>query len=563
MRSTHLKTGILGLFGAALLSSHPIAAAEAEWVLLGLSTNPVSSIAVERASPGTIYAGGLQGGGLHKSTDAGRTWTVLSTGSIRSIATDPRRHGTLYVGGRQSHFRKSVDGGRTWSTLGFPGEDGRDISEIAVDSRGSVYAGAFAYGCESPCLYRSDDGAETWRPLDTGTFLDVTALAVDPNRPGSLYVGTYGRGAFKTTDGGATLGSISGLSDAFVYSLAVDPRDGNVVYAGGGLTGLLFSSRDGGATWRGATADPWSVRGIAIDERTSPSTVYAGGSGGVFRSRDGGLTWAALVAGAAPRNVSSLAIVATDPPTLLAGSHDGGLYALALGDVSLPTAWLVPSAARAPGAHGAFFTTDLAIANAGAADASFSIQFLGHDVEGTGGPVAERALAAGRSVTYADVLGSLFGVDVDYGALRITSDSPALRISAITTSPPPDGRGRVGQSVPAFDASRLATPGNPAVLVGLRDDASSRTNLLLANATDLPVSVSLSLVDADGSTLGTTDERLLPLGMTQVLSVVEELGGFDRGDVYLVVTVTTPGGAVAACATLVDRVTNDPRSIVP
>ncbi len=583
MNSRRLRNGITGLLGAALLSPGPARAAEAAWVRLGLETTAVWSIAVDPLSPSSFYAAGHVGAlsspvsaeaRLARSLDAGATWSGLDlrcrTTYTRFVTTGAGLAGTLYAGSGADPCPLFVsrDAGRTWLPLPPPGgpyyRPSIDILVADPTWPATLYAGGNNYGCEAPgCLYRSTDGGESWAALDLGAldtrgnYPDILSIAVDPTVSGTLYVGTKGLGGFKTTDSGATWRRFDPVDS--VTALAVDSRDPERVYAAG--DGKVFSSADGGATWSSSTGDPFTAVSFAVDARTSPSTVYAGGTEGVYRSQDGGRSFTRLERGDAPRQVTSLAVASTNPPALLAGSSDRGVYALGLGEA--PSTWLVPSAARAPGAGGALYTTDLAIANPGTADASFSIQFLGHDVDGTEGPVSRRALAGGHSVTYADVLGSLFGIDVDYGALRITSDSSQLRISALTSTPPPDGRGRVGQSVPAFDAARLASPGRPAVLVGLRDDASSRTNLLLSNASDSPVSVTIHLVDALGSALGSAERSLPPLGMTQVRSVVARLGGADRGDVYLVVVVSTPGGAVAACATVVDNVTNDPSAVLP
>jgi hypothetical protein len=111
--------------------------------------------------------------------------------------------------------------------------------------------------------------------------------------------------------------------------------------------------------------------------------------------------------------------------------------------------------------------------------------------------------------------------------------------------------------------TRFATPAAPAVLVGLRDDGATRTNLVLANASEFPVTVELALGGADGTVLGRATRELPPLGMTQVASVVSALGGSPAGDAYLVVGVTTPGGSVAAYASVTDNGTNDPRTVLP
>ncbi|SRR6266487_427784 len=51
----------------------------------------------------------------------------------------------------------------------------------------------------------------------------ITALAVDPLTPTTLYAGTQGGGVFKSTDGG-TSWSPTGLTNAIVSALAINPQ---------------------------------------------------------------------------------------------------------------------------------------------------------------------------------------------------------------------------------------------------------------------------------------------------------------------------------------------------
>jgi hypothetical protein len=108
-------------------------------------------------------------------------------------------------------------------------------------------------------------------------------------------------------------------------------------------------------------------------------------------------------------------------------------------------------------------------------------------------------------------------------------------------------------------------PGAPATIAGIREDASFRTNLVLANPTALSVTVHVALWSSSGVLVGARDVALPPGSMTQVGRVVEALGGpgvtLTQGVVDL--STATPGGAFAAYASLIDDATNDPRALVP
>ena len=112
---------------------------------------------------------------------------------------------------------RSLDGGRTWSfaPVGFGG------SSILIDPGNP----AVLYSAGGPGVVRSDDGGATWTTGVSGpTQTGVTALAVAPSVPGTLYAGTqyrFGGGLFKTTDGARNWSSLPiGVA---VESIAVDP----------------------------------------------------------------------------------------------------------------------------------------------------------------------------------------------------------------------------------------------------------------------------------------------------------------------------------------------------
>ncbi len=241
-------------------------------------------------------------------------------------------------------------------------------------------------------------------------------------------------------------------------------------------------------------------------------------------------------------------------------------FSYTVGDAVPPpvvASWLLPSSACVPGEGGATWTTDLFVANAGATDATLRLRFLGHDVDGRAGAEETFTLGAGQAVTYGDVLGSVFGREADWGAIRVASSAASLLVSGQTSTAAATG-GSYGQSVPAFADADLVRAGNPRTIPGVREDAGFRTNLVLANATEAPVDVDVALVAETGATLATGRWPLLPLGMTQVARVVRELGvTTDVSGARLVLSTPTAGGAFAAYASLIDATTNDPRTLLP
>jgi photosystem II stability/assembly factor-like uncharacterized protein len=146
------------------------------------------------------------------------------------------------------------------------------------------------------------------------------ALAIDPQTPDTVYVGTTA-GVFKTTNGGANWSAAnSGLPRGyFPRSIAIDPQRPNIVYVGGacGTYGAcgMFKSTDRGANWSpinsGLESTVIVVESLAVDPQNS-DTLYAGTTAcfqtsgtpgwvagadnlcyrpGLFKSTDGGASW--------------------------------------------------------------------------------------------------------------------------------------------------------------------------------------------------------------------------------------------------------------------------------
>jgi len=227
-----------------------------------------------------------------------------------------------------------------------------------------------------------------------------------------------------------------------------------------------------------------------------------------------------------------------------------------------PYRWYLPSSARAGGAGGAFYTTDVTVANVGTTTANYFLKFLGNNRDGSVGPQRNFSLAAGRSASFSDVLKSVFNLDSDYGAIQVGGSEDLVVLGQTST---PGFGGTFGQSVPAMEGQDLISFGKPRSIVAVRDDASFRTNLILCGTTEfVSVDVDVSLISPDGATLGTRRYRLPPFGMIQVSRVARELGATgDLNGARLDLSTPTTGGSFAAYASVIDNVTNDPRTLLP
>ena len=166
--------------------------------------------------------------------------------------------------------------------------------------------------------------------------------------------------------------------------------------------------------------------------------------------------------------VRALAIDPANPATLYAGTGAGVFKNTSSTN---GRTWLLPSSAHSNGANGAFYTTNVAVANVGPAPASFTMKFLGHEQDGSDGLEQIFNLEAGKSVVYFDVLGTVFNQASNFGAIRITSDNPALNIVSVTSTP--GFGGTLSQTIPAVLSSDLIPAGSSRSILYIREGDGS------------------------------------------------------------------------------------------
>lgn len=306
----------------------------------GPGDGEIMALAIDPMTAPTVYAS--TGWSVFKSTDAGMSWRAISAGlrdnHVWSLAVDSRTPSIVYAGTELGVF-KSTNAGASWRATKArrPIEF---VTTLAINPRKSaiIYAGTL-YGD----VFRSTNGGSGWRAMKAGLRVNgVRVLVIDPRTPSILYAGSNGSddpdepgdGVFKSTNGGRSWRAMkAGLGhNTTVSALAIDPQTPTTLYAA--ADGRVFKTTDGGRSWRAtslALADEEFVSALAIDPRT-PSTLYVATSsgditviaGGVFRSVDAGATWRPFNQGLRPRNVRALAIAPTGN-VLYAGTQGGGV----------------------------------------------------------------------------------------------------------------------------------------------------------------------------------------------------------------------------------------------
>jgi photosystem II stability/assembly factor-like uncharacterized protein len=188
-------------------------------------------------------------------------------------------------------------------------------------------------GTVGQSLWRSRDGGLTFARASAGVHseCDVRALLVHPHDPAILHLGTE-TGLYLSRDGAEHWEPVAGpLTGLQIWSLARDPRNPEVLFAGTCPAGL-YLSEDGGRSWEpleaqmpeqcvgGAPLTP-RVTCVFVDGRDG--AVFAGVEiAGVRRSRDGGRTWDVLSQGLSSQDIHGLAPVWNGRRTLLATTNN-------------------------------------------------------------------------------------------------------------------------------------------------------------------------------------------------------------------------------------------------
>lgn len=169
-----------------------------------------------------------------------------------------------------------------WTPCGWGGGGFYYAAAFHPTRESVIYMGGDVNG-----VYKSEDDGRNWRIINQGLAnYGVFSLAVDRTNPETVYAATES-GLCKSTDGGEHWRllpqtgrkelRITGEKGKSIRCVAVDPTDGNVVYAAS-PAGKVFKSTDGGRTWKsvyenkadGGEMDMLRVQSVATPP-TSPS----------------------------------------------------------------------------------------------------------------------------------------------------------------------------------------------------------------------------------------------------------------------------------------------------
>jgi photosystem II stability/assembly factor-like uncharacterized protein len=295
------------------------------------ATGSIGAIAVSDSNPDIVYVGTgsaairsnvIQGRGVYKSTDAGKTWTFIglrNVGQIGSMRVHPQNPDVAYIAALGQPFGpnpdrgvfRTRDGGKTWQKVLFVNDHTGAVS-LAMDpaSPNVIYAGAWR-GERKPWtiisggpasetgVYKTTDGGDTWTHLTSGLptgligKVDVDVARANPQRVYVILEASDNTGGiYRSDDAGASFTKVNGepelIARPFYYTyIDADPKNPDVVWVN---NLALWRSQDGGRTFQRMTAPHGDMHGMWINP-DNPSYLIQSNDGGANVSVDGGRSW--------------------------------------------------------------------------------------------------------------------------------------------------------------------------------------------------------------------------------------------------------------------------------
>lgn len=313
------------------------------WQNLGLAGQTITAIATHPKKPHVIFAGSSMDfsagimGKLFYSRDCGKTWvTLLEGGSYTDIKFDPLNPDIIYAAPHS--LIKSTDGGMNWFDIsnGIKIDRETQIATIVIDPKNRNILFVGTGGFFGGRLYKSTNGGKSWQNLAGDTLIDgVISLAINPENTGIIYAGTSWSGSvYKSVDGGE-IWNKTGLADTgyLIHDIEIYPKNPHRIIVG--WRGIS-QSFDAGDTWGPFNEGlPDSAQGmkLCIDPVSLDyyCVVNKGDSGGIYRREENDSQWQKFgIEGLQMGSYYTDLKTTSDGTTLYFGPQEGGLYKIRL-----------------------------------------------------------------------------------------------------------------------------------------------------------------------------------------------------------------------------------------
>jgi len=293
----------------------------------------IGALAVADSNPDVVYVGTgtacprgnvSNGDGMHRSTDAGKTWTHIGldkAGLIGRIRIHPKNPDLVYVAvagnifgpNKERGVYRTKDGGRIWEQVLGLGEN-TGAADISMDAKNPdiLFASMWTVrrqpwsidsGSMQDGLFRSTDGGDHWTKLANGLPVNIMvgkiSVSTSPANPRRVYAlieaAENQGGVYRSDDGGDSwtrTNTTRNLQQRGFYYIHIyaDPVEADTVYAQN--TGA-FKSTDGGKTFTTIRTPHGDDHDWWINPLNNKAMVE-GNDGGACVSLDGGQTWSTV-----------------------------------------------------------------------------------------------------------------------------------------------------------------------------------------------------------------------------------------------------------------------------
>ncbi len=296
----HAVRGVMTTYGDGVYKSID---GGKSWKHLGLEqTRHISDVVIHPNDPDIVYVaaqGALHGPseerGVYKSTDGGKSWKKVlyvdensGASSLSMDQTNPRilyaatwdhrrEPWTVRSGGPGSGVYKSTDGGETWRKIesGLPKDLGKIGISVSKANPNRVYAIVESEKKEAG-LYRSDNGGGSWKHMTNDQLLTARSwyymeVFADPVNADVVYV--LNAPMMRSIDGGKTFSRVS-VGHGDTHDLWINPEDNtNMILGDDGGAEITYNT---GASWSPQNNQPTAQFYRVNADKQFPYKVYGG-----------------------------------------------------------------------------------------------------------------------------------------------------------------------------------------------------------------------------------------------------------------------------------------------
>jgi photosystem II stability/assembly factor-like uncharacterized protein len=260
---------------------------EKKWSYLPSPFDSVSVFTIAQSPHDkNVILAGMQPAALYRSADAGGSWDqvevdfptecpFISIPRVTQILFDPIDPQLVWVGVEIGGVHRSRDAGKTWTktSSGLISEDLHGLAVIRQEGRRKLFA------TTNKGLHVSHDDGDNWthRPLAT-EWAYLRAVVPKAGSDNVLFLtngdgppGSNGR-LLRSRDYGETWedAGLPGIVNSTPWCVAVHPDEPDLIFVCTNL-GQLFRSEDGGETWSKLKRELGEIRSLIL----RPSEVAA------------------------------------------------------------------------------------------------------------------------------------------------------------------------------------------------------------------------------------------------------------------------------------------------